>query len=129
MAIDAKLWVPPDVWVNLMPPVPNKVLVSVPVTVLLTNQGEAEGTLFAPTPCDVHYWEVRDAQGHIVQAEGPETCIQITVTRPLEQGQMIRGDNTLPLNGTLLKDSQRYTVHYKFWGFAAKASFIAHITV
>ena len=129
MAIDAKLWVPSDVWVNLMPPVPNKVLVPVPVAAFLTNQGTDEETLFAPTPCDVHYWEVRDAQGRIVQAEGPETCIDIVVTRPLGQGQTIRGDNTLPLNGTLLKDGQRYTVHYGFWGFAAAASFIAHIVV
>ena len=129
MAIDAKLWVPSDVWVNLMPPVPNKVLVPVPVAAFLTNQGVPEGTLFAPTPCDVHYWEVRDAQGRVVQAEGPETCMQVTVTRPLEQGQTIRGDKTLSLNGILLEDGQRYTVHYKFWGFAAKDSFIAHIVV
>jgi hypothetical protein len=47
----------------------------------------------------------------------------------LEQGQTIRGDNTLPLNGRLLKDGQRYTVQYKFWGFAAAASFTAHIAV
>src|SRR5215468_9206190 len=102
MAIDAKLWVPSDVWVNLMPPVPNKVLVPVPVAAFLTNQGTDEETLFAPTPCDVHYWEVRDAQGHVVQTEGPETCMNIVVTRPLGQGQTIRGDNTLRLNGKLL---------------------------
>ena len=70
MAIDAKLWVPSDVWVNLMPPVPNKVLVPVPVAAFLTNQGTDKETLFAPTPCDVHYWEIRDAQGRVVQARG-----------------------------------------------------------
>ena len=79
MAINAKLWVPPDVWVNLMPPVPNTVLVPVPVAAFLTNQGTDKETLFAPRPCDVHYWEVRDAQGRVVQAEGPETCLQIGV--------------------------------------------------
>jgi hypothetical protein len=85
--------------------------------------------LFAATPCDVHAWEVRDVDSRVVQAEEPEQCIQIIVTRPLESGQTIRGDNTLPLNGRLLKDGQRYTVHYGFWGYAAAASFIAHTVV
>ena len=44
MAIDATQWVPSDVWVHLMPPVPNKVLVPVPVAALLTNQGTDEET-------------------------------------------------------------------------------------
>ena len=66
MAIDATLWVPSDVYVNLMPPVPPKVLVPVPVAAFLTNQGAAAETLFAATPCDVHAWEVRDAEGRIV---------------------------------------------------------------
>ena len=44
MAIDATRWVPSDVRVHLMPPVPNKVLVPVPVAALLTNQGTDEET-------------------------------------------------------------------------------------
>jgi hypothetical protein len=129
MTIDATLWVPSDVYVNLMPPVPPKLLVPVPVAAFLTHQGGAEETLFAPRPCDVYAWEVRDAEGRVVQAEEPEQCIQISVTRPLEAGHTIRGDNTVPLNGRLLKDGQSYTVHDAFWGSAAAASFIAHIVV
>lgn len=129
MTVSARLWVPNDVWVNLTPPVPNRVLVPVPVAVFLTNQGDSEETLFSPTPCDVHYWEIRDADGKVVQAEEPEICVQVVVTRPLNVGETIRGDNSLPLNGKLLKDGHRYTVHYKFWGFDAQGMFVAHIAL
>lgn len=50
MAIDATLWVPSDVYVNLMPPVPTKVLVPVPVAAFLTNQGGAAERCLRPRP-------------------------------------------------------------------------------
>lgn len=127
MSISAKLWVPGDVWVNWMPPVPERILVSLPVAAFLTNQGALTEMLFAPTPCDIHYWQLIDADGRIVQAEEPEICVGTIVNRPLNPAETIRGDNVLPLNGTLLRDGQRYTVRYKFWGCESEDGFTAHV--
>lgn len=130
MQIDARLWVPNEVWVNLMLPVPNKVLVSVPIVAFLTNESDEVATVAASTPCDVHYWEVRADGGNIVQAEPPEAiCAYQYVLRELKPGETLRGDNTLLLNGKLLADGAEYSVHYKFFGHAAIGRFVAHHAV
>lgn len=87
-----------------------------------------EETISVPTPCDVHYWEVVDSKGNLVQVElvqvePPEICIQVVETRSLKAKETILGDNTLLLDGKLLKDGQRYTVRYRFWGFVDPLAF------
>jgi hypothetical protein len=129
MSLDTRLWVPSDLWINLMPPVPNRVLASLPVVVFMTNTGPSPVTLMASTPCDVHYWEVRDEAGRVIQAEEPEICTQVIVTRVVGSQETLRGDNTLPLNGKLFNDGERYTVHYKFWGQPAEDAFVARHAV
>jgi len=129
MAIDAKLWGPSEVVGEPHATVPNQVLVLSPWPHSHEPEYRPKRRCVRPRPATSTTWEVRDAQGRVVQAEGPETCLQIVVTRPIGQGQTIRGDNTLPLNGKLLKDGQRYTVALRLLGFAAAASFIAHRVV
>jgi len=126
MAVDAKLWVPSDVYVNLMPPIPDPVLVSVAAIAFLTNQSEAEATVCVGRPCDVHRWKITDAQGNLIQEQEPQNCPHLVVTEALAPHETIRGDGVLPLNGTRLEDGQRYTVHYWFWGLEATDRFVVH---
>jgi hypothetical protein len=111
-----------------MPPVPTRVLVPVLVSAFLSNTGQSDESLFAPTPCDVHSWELLEGPT-VIQAEEPEICVDVVATRTLAAGVTIRGDNSLPLNGRLLKNGRRYTVRYKFWGHEATDAFVAHVVV
>lgn len=117
MSVDAKMWCPNEVWINVQPPVPRELLVSVPVTAFLTNQGDGEVSLYSPTPCEVHYWEVVDENGNLIQAKQPEPCIDMVAIYKLTAGDTLRGDNNLPLNGKLFEEDKQYTIRYKFWGF------------
>jgi hypothetical protein len=110
-----------------MPPVPNKLMVSFQVSAFLTNLSGITETLFAPTPCDVHYWELRDSSGTLIQREPPEICTDMVVKFPLGAGETIRGDNIVSLDGKLLKDEERYTLKYQFWRQACEATFTAHL--
>lgn len=129
MTIDAKLWVPNEVWVNRMPPVPRRVIVSVPVAAFLTNRGADDETLTVPTPCDVHNWEIRDTDGRVIEAEPLEYCAQVIESTLIPAGRTIRGDNVLRLDGQRLVDGERYTVVYEFWGQKAEDVFLARVAV
>lgn len=127
VGLDARLWCPQHVYVNLRPPVGNKVPVVFQVVAFLTNTGGAAESLFAATPCDIHYWELFDSSGALVQSEPPELCVDVVAQHTLAAGQTLRGDSTVTLNGKLLKDGERYTLKYKFWGNACEDGFTAHL--
>jgi len=84
-------------------------------------------TLFAPTPCDIHHWKLFDSSGALAQSEPPEACVDVIAQRPLAAGETLRGDSTVVLDGKLLKDGERYTLKYQFWGNACEDGFTAHL--
>lgn len=127
IGLDARLWCPQDVYVNLRPPVPNKVPVVVQIVAFLTNTGGVAETLFATTPCDIHYWELFDSAGQLVQSEPPEECVDVVAQRELAAGETLRGDSTVVLDGKLLRDGERYRLKYQFWGGACEDGFTAHL--
>jgi hypothetical protein len=123
VGIKAILTFPKDVYVIMIPPVPDRITTIVPAAVTLKNTTRSDFVLFAPTPCDVHFWELCDEAGNIIQTEPAGDCIEIPVTKKLPAGQSIRGDNVVELNGKLLLKTKSFVLKYKFWGHPCQASF------
>ncbi len=126
MSVNGKLWCPPDIHVNLEPPLPPRPVAMVPVAAFITNSGDEMVTVTAGNPQSVHLWEVRDAAGKIVDQRVAITLYDPVSTR-IEPGDMLRGDNTLVLSASRLADGERYAVTYHFWGIDCSNSFTVHL--
>ena len=121
--IKATLVCQKTVFVNKMPPIPDRLPAFAHVTATLTNTTRSDFNLQAPTPCDVNFWELYDSSNNLVQSEPHGMCPQHVVTASLPAGQTIRTDNVITLNGKLLESGETYTIKYKFWGYSSEASF------
>jgi len=110
----------------MMPPIPDRLETVVQVTAILENTTRSDFELMAPTPCDIHFWELYDGDGkRLIQTEPAEDCTQNVVFQRLPAGKSVRGDNIVRLNGRLLVSGQAYLLRYKFWGYKTEASFTA----
>lgn len=118
-----KLLFPDTITVNVMPPVPRKLSVRATATMTVINNSGHPVSLFAPTPCAIHDWELFDLGGRLVESEHDDACAQVLQTRVLEPGETIRTDHVVVLNGKLLSDGASYTLRFKFWHFEADATF------
>jgi hypothetical protein len=125
--VKAKIICPAKVFVNKMPPVPNHLSAFAHVTLILQNTTRSDFVLSAPTPCAVHFWELFDSAGDLVQTQPRKMCAQHVVTAPLPAGKSIREDVNVELNGKLLIDGETYTIQYKFWGYQSSGTFVAEI--
>jgi hypothetical protein len=121
--IKAKLIFPQNVYVIVIPPMPNRIVITVSAAALLTNTTRSDLTVFSPTPCDVHFWELFDQSGDLIQTEPSGNCIQIPVSKKIPAGQSIRGDNDVKLDGKLLLKGKSFILKYKFWGYPCQAQF------
>jgi hypothetical protein len=119
----AKLFCQPNVTVNKLSPVPDRLPAYLHVTATLQNTTRSDFALQAPTPCDVNFWELYDDSGRLIQTELCSPCPQYVVNAALPAGESLRTDNSITLNGKLLLDGEKYTVRYKFWGYYSEASF------
>jgi hypothetical protein len=125
--ITVSVSLPPEVTINRMPPIPERLPVNLPVTVAITNRTQATEMLHANDPCAVHHWEVADAAGQVVDREKDEVCTQQIQARVLDPGETLRAERSLTLDGKALRDGESYTLHYRFWGFAAEGRFRARV--
>ena len=89
----------------------------------LTNPGSKPVTLFAPTPCDVHKWTVRDSGGKAVQSKPPEACAQMIEERELGPGETLRAPAAIELSSERLVAGAGYSIRYRFWGVALQTGF------
>lgn len=124
-----KLVIPDHITINLMPPVPRRLTVGLPITAFLSNESSKPVDVSAPTPCDVTYWTVKDSGGKTVESSRPEICNFVMQNRTIEPNETLRHDDVAELNAHVLVPGEEYTVEYHYWGVVEKAKFNVRIVM
>ena len=112
--LDIQLFFPAEIHVNLMPPVPQKLLVPARAGIALKYRGMQDLTLVVANSCEVFDWEVRNSAGQVIDGDKDDLCLQVMQTLTLHPGDHIRRDTTALLNGKSLQSGGTYSfrLHY-----------------
>ena len=98
--------------------------ISLTVKARLSNPGTTPIQLHMSTPCDVHDWQLETTAGERVWERGPMICVQMITEQTLAPGKTLEETRMLRIPAPL-RPGETYTIAYKFWGFAANATFTA----
>lgn len=115
---------PPGVSLTLRTP---SVLPKVPGTVTLaieaklSNTGNLDALLSAPTACDVALWEIVDRAGQVLLSKEPAICAQMVAESTLRPGETLVARDRIEVPGESLNAGGRYRLRYAFWGAVAEA--------
>jgi len=97
---------------------------SLTVKARLSNPGSDPIQLHMSTPCDVHDWQLETTAGEQIWERGPMICVQMITEQTLAPGKTLEETRMLRIPAPL-RPGETYRIAYKFWGFAANATFTA----
>ena len=128
MTIQAELWIPNDIYVNLrepLPPDPHPIPVSIDVVIFITNTGQEEEILMAMDKCEISTWSVEHSStGTVVATEPIENRCDMTVyTIRLKPNETRRYATTISINGRRLNKDESYNVKFTYFGQTASDRF------
>jgi hypothetical protein len=91
---------------------------------LKNNAGDV-ATVTVPRACDVHDWIMLDAAGTLVMTKDPVACVDQSVSKSLPPGATLRERVSIYLLPRVLRNGDKYTIEYRFWGQPARVAFTA----
>lgn len=95
--------------------------VTVPVTLTLATDKAV--TLQSSNPCEIHIWNVTDANGGDVENHSFCTMEFEPQVNPLAAGERRTSNEFISLHAADYREGETYTLHYRFWGVSAETKF------